>query len=198
MYGMKKNIVLAGLLALSISLSANESNDASLSANESNRDIFIGLGIGKASFSTSYYDSSWGTEEDTEKETYFSLKAGKYIDNGRIMVSYTKYDTESYVDINALAIEYDYFIGNSSFQPYIGANIGYSMLSVDNGSDMDGLTYGVGIGALIPINKNFDVDIGLTYNLSNQNYSEIDSYGDNIEFDIESIMHMGIAINYNF
>ncbi|MEA2098895.1 MAG: hypothetical protein U9P72_02060 [Campylobacterota bacterium] len=183
---MKKNILLASLL-LCGSISC---------ASEVKNDTFIGLEVGKAKFTTTASSSYYGSETESVNEEYLSLRLGKVLDKGRVLASLIKYNTESGVSASSITGGYDYFLSTtSSFKPYIGANVGLAFRSFGDTS-LDGFVYGVGIGGLISINDTTDIDIGLKYNLSTQNDSD-DSYCYE-DFDIDSVVKLGVAINFYF
>ncbi len=186
---MKKNVIVAGLLALSVNSFASESN----------RDAFIGLEIGSANISVKA-SADGESVSDSESETYFSLKGGKYINSGRILASYTNYNVSD-ASANAIVIGYDYLFENkenSALTPYIGANIGYANYEIDDTLiDISGMTYGVGAGVLFNVNKNVDIDFNLRYNLVSAD-DTVDISGTDVKLEIESALHIGFGVNYNF
>ncbi|MCF6340506.1 MAG: porin family protein [Sulfurimonas sp.] len=133
---------------------------------------------------------------------YISVKGGKYFDNSRVSASYSFYNTDSNVDMSAFAVGYDYMFNTSSkFTPFIGVNVGYSMYEETSATiptiDVDGMTYGAGIGVMYEINKNFEIEFNAKYNKSIAD-DTVTVSGVNIKVEADYITHIGIGINYNF
>lgn len=195
---MKKSLLLASLLALGTSAYASESA----------KDWFMGVEVGSAKGSEEASGNGISVEA-SDSGAYYSIKGGKYIDKHRVSGSYTLYNTESNVDMSALALGYDYmFKTTSKFTPFIGANIAYSMYEATGGLaaglnkdkiEMNGLSYGIGFGGLYAINKNFDLEFNLKYNKNTADDTLIRTADDtSINFELDYITHIGVGVNYNF
>ena len=205
---MKKNIIIAAMIAVCTT---------SIVASESSNAWFGGLEVGSTSadFKAEVAGLSLNTSDSGGSQ---SIKVGKYLGNaGRTYAIYTRYNTDSNVDLNSYGVGYDYLFYNStSFIPFIGVNLGYfnykasgldaalagsGVTSSSDSINISGLTYGLNIGAMYEINKNFEIEAGARFIANNADDTVTFTNGVNsvaLKGEIDKIVQYYIGLNYNF
>jgi len=102
----------------------------------------------------------------------FGLRLGSQNEQWRSMFVWNSFDSE-YRSVMKLFLSLDYIfmtggmVADYSFQPYLGANIGY-MSYESIGFDEDGLLYGGQAGILFEMTEYVNFDIGYRYSLSSE------------------------------
>ena len=182
---MKKSLVLASLLALSVSCAASDSS----------KNWFIGIEGGTAELDFTVDGESYSVTDDSN---YLSLKGGKYFGNSRIGINYNFYNTEYGGDMSAYGVGYDYIfdIATSKLSPYVGVNIQYASYEKLE-LNLNGISYGLGCGIMYEANKNFDIELGLKYNIDSGEDTVVED-STVYEIALDNTIHIGIGINYNF
>ncbi|WP_310439128.1 outer membrane beta-barrel protein [Sulfuricurvum sp.] len=140
-----KKLVLAGLFS------------AVLMANESG--VYVGGDISKVK---EEYKTS--TETSTNKSTAYALNLGYYFDANTRAYTFYQYIGKGDFDqsTDAYGVGCDYLFGNSSFKPFVGAIVAYSVYK-DGDYTQDGLAYGGRMGVNYKINPNVSLDAGYRY-----------------------------------
>lgn len=152
-----KKVALLGLL--SVAVMANESG------------FYIGGEISQTKERAQEIDN--GTYKYHNTSAAYGLNVGYYFDaNTR---AYTFYQHINRGDFdkptNAYGAGYDYLFGDSSFKPFVGGIVSYSIY--DNKEDqfrMEGLAYGGQFGIDYKINTNISVNAGYRYLLSDAKF----------------------------
>jgi len=110
--------------------------------------------------------------ETTSKDysdTVVGIKTGISVENThRIYIYYSDFqvDDEIYdMSVNIASLNYDYlFKDENNFTPYIGIHLGQSKLEMQNKDD-SGLIYGIQLGVLYKIHKNFEFELSGVYSM---------------------------------
>lgn len=135
-------------------------------ANESG--LYVG---GDLSRTKEHDKTSTGLSYDNTSTAY-GLNVGYYFDaNSRGYAFYQHINRGDFAKpTNAYGAGYDYLFGDSSFKPFVGGIVGYSVYK--NGAyKQDGLAYGAQIGIDYKVNANISVDAGYRYLFSDAEYT---------------------------
>lgn len=160
--------------------------------------VYIGADIGNTSvdikMSADGYDSE-NTSDDGGSQT---LKVGYYFDsNSRAYLAYQNVNVEE-GSSGITTLGYDYLIGTEKFKPYIGAIVGYGSLTSDDDTvDITGMVYGAQLGANYAFTENISAEIGYRYLLTDMS-DTVDSYGTNVNIEVENAGNYYLGINYKF
>lgn len=159
-----KKVALLGLL--SVAVMASESG------------LYVGVEAGK----TRQNEISSGTKFHNTSTSY-AVNGGYYLDqNNRAYAFYTYITKGDYASrTNAYGVGYDYLIGTSQLKPFIGAIVGYSSY-IDGGFKQTGMAYGGQVGIDYAVNKQFSLDAGYKYLLSDAKEGSVETKNFNTFF----------------
>lgn len=207
---MKKSILAAALLLAGSAVIALDTQVfVGVDATSAKVDTKIGF-TGTATIDGVDYSNLSATTDDSD--TSFGIKTGVILDKThRIYAYYTQLEPnmsgiETELDILTLNYEYLFGTNDNDMNVYIGAHIGQSDYEAI-GFDDSSLMYGIQVGLLYNINKNIELEVGISY-------SEMDSkpttpavsgtYGNVVltnasaYLELENMTRGYIGLNYKF
>jgi hypothetical protein len=206
---MKRSLVVASFLMLSVSASFADSNEWFVGGE------FGGMSIhGKSSGSMDIHLPGGdiieaGSTSSTLNTTYEAIKVGKYFEYGRIYGSFSYQNEKDDISSYSYGLGYDYLFRNKSdFTPFIGLNASYSKAKIDDDDakvlSLDkpkGFNYGAEVGFLYAMSKNVELEIGARYMISN--VDESFTYDDgiskiNVKMENDRIIQYYLGLNYKF
>ncbi|MBL0686787.1 MAG: hypothetical protein JJV94_03050 [Sulfurospirillum sp.] len=157
---MKRNLILTIILMLSSTiLVANDRQEWFIGGE------FGGMDSGKKEI------NAGKSNDDFFKPTYESIKFGKRDSSGRLYGLYTYQNEKENISSSSLGIGYDYIPKISEkLSPFIGIQIMHTMLEINDSEyesagidQLVGVSFGVGGGAIYPINYNTEIELGIRY-----------------------------------
>jgi len=171
---MVKKIVIAGLcMALGSALNAKDMLTSK---------TFLGLEVGYSDVQgerillpdNTYFD-------DTGDGAMFGFRIGAQNEEWRTMFLFDYYDntdTDQNLEQGLLTIDYFFmgseYLSETTFSPYIGANVGYANYE-STFVDASGILYGGQAGFVVGATENIDLDFAYRYSLSET--EELDHVG---------------------
>ncbi len=169
------------------------------------------VGTETMSFGGGYYTNDI---DDTSLTTYngnpIGFKIGAII--GRTHRMHINYfnegveDSEINIDVETASLKYDYLFDIASgFMPYVGAHIGQNKLQF-NGEENTGIMYGVQLGVLYELHKNFDLELSGNYSFATANVKINDTvlvtnssvFNGDAGFELKSLAKISLGFNVKF
>lgn len=206
---MKRSLVVASFLMLSVSASFADSNSWFVGGE------FGGMSIhGKSSGSADIHVANGdtilgGSTSNTFNTTYEAIKIGTYLDYGRIYGSAAYQNEKESMTSYTYGLGYDYLFRNkSNFTPFIGINASYSTAEMDNDLAKElsidkpkGFNYGAEAGFLYALTKSTELEVGVRYMISDiDDTSTFDESGTKVDLKMENdrIVQYYLGLNYKF
>jgi len=158
---MVKKIAIACLcMALGSSLNAREMSES---------ETFIGLEVGY----TEVQGDRIGLLDNTDEDVSYGFRIGAQNGEWRTMFLFNHYDnSDTDQTVSQGLFTLDYFLldnkssSESTFRPYMGANVGYANYE-STPVDENGFLYGGQVGFVVDVAETVDLDFTYRYSLSN-------------------------------
>ena len=157
---------------------------STISSLEARDNVYIGLEFGLAK--QTWDVSKPNTGNETAKQTYKTLKIGKYFDNQRVSLNF---DSSSNIGVNH---DYLFTFEDSKFTPYLGTGLYYTKSNYEY-SKSSGIFIPLVIGSIYKLDKDFDLEFGVRYIIDTYEYTS-----STLQYKSESQTNYFVAINYNF
>jgi opacity protein-like surface antigen len=148
------------------------------------------------------------SSSDNDKSSGFSqtLKLGYYFNqNNRVMAFYQNCNADD-AKVSMYGAGYDYLIGESAFQPFIGVFVGQSSLDDSkNNFDATATNYGAQVGLSYTFSQNISLEVG--YRFIKSDMQQSNSYSDTAygyattlkeTAKVDTFTNMFVGINYKF
>lgn len=197
-----KTTTLAMLMALNTGLIASEN-------------MYVGLDVGTTQFETkvtsnvnvpALAQSNSSSLSDKSSGLSEILKLGYNLNtNNRVMAFYQNSSAED-AKVSMYGVGYDYLIGESSFQPFVGVFAGRSSVNDSkNNLDASAMSYGAQVGISYTFNANISLESGYRFMKSNMEQSA--SYNDTAygypatlkeTAKVDTCTNMFVGVNYKF
>ncbi len=203
-----KTVTLAMIVALNAGLIASQT--------QTDSNIYVGVDIGQTTVNSTTKLSSEllvdpytkGSISSDTQESGFSqtLKLGYMFNaNNRAIAFYQNSSAED-VKVSMYGVGYDYLIGESSFQPFVGVFAGRSSVN-DSKNDLDasGMSYGVQAGVSYALNTDISLEAG--YRFMKANMEQSASYNDTAygypatlkeTAKVDTLTNMFVGVKYKF
>lgn len=169
------------------------------------------VGITTTNFGS--FNISQQISETTSKDysdTIVGIKTGISVENThRIYIYYSDFQVSNDIynmGVKIASLNYDYlFRDENNFIPYIGLHVGQSELEMQNKDDI-GLIYGIQLGVLYKIHKNFEFELSGAYsifdtkvNLDNHLITDgTYSFNGNASSELKNITRLSLGFNIKF
>ncbi|MCX6077524.1 MAG: outer membrane beta-barrel protein [Campylobacterales bacterium] len=207
-----KIVTLAIIIALNAGLIASETQTDS---NTFIDKLYIGVDIGSTQLETKVTNnvnvpalakSNSSSLSDTSSGFSQTLKLGYMFNaNNSAMVFYQNSSAED-IKVSMYGVGYDYLIGESSFQPFLGVFAGRSSINDSkNNLDASAINYGAQVGVSYILNANISLEAGYRFMKSNMEQSA--SYSDTAygypatlkeTAKVDKLTNMFVGVNYKF
>ncbi|MCW8895863.1 outer membrane beta-barrel protein [Sulfurimonas sp.] len=206
---MKKSLLATALLIAGTSVMALDTQVfVGLDATSAKVDTKVGF-TGTATIDGVDYSNLSASADDSDASV--GIKAGVILDKThRIYAYYTQLEPDMEgikTELDIMTLNYDYLIDvNNDMNVYVGAHIGqsdYEALGFDDSSIM----YGIQAGLLYSINKNIELEVGVSYSDmdSKPTTPTVSGTYDNVVLtnasaylELENMTRAYVGVNYKF
>jgi opacity protein-like surface antigen len=118
----------------------------------------------------------------------YGIRIGAQKEEWRTTLSFNYFDgnedgNEQNYEKGLFSLDYLFLYANqgkSTFQPFIGINVGYMNYESTNNIDMSGFVYGAQAGLIFSITETVDIDVMYRYSLSNATQDDRDASLDHV------------------
>lgn len=209
---MKKILITMLLFIATQSLALEAKPFVGIDVSETKTDYNLKqVGITTTNFGN--FASSQQISETTSKDysdRVVGIKTGISVENThRIYIYYSDFQVSDDIynmGVKIASLNYDYlFKDENNFTPYIGLHVGQSKIEMQNKDDI-GLIYGIQLGVLYKIHKNFEFELSGAYSMLDTKVNLDDhliidgtySFNGSASSELKNITRLSLGFNIKF